>query len=56
MTMIHRITLLSIILTCVDSRRLAEASSSDDDEERQYVEEESRELAVDEWCKLSLNA
>jgi len=54
MTMIHRITLL-IILTCVDSRRLAGVSSSVDDMERQYVEEERRELAVDEWCKFHCN-
>ena len=52
MTMIHRITLLSIILTCVDSRRLSEVSNSLDDEERQYDDEERRDLAVDEWCKL----
>ena len=57
MTMIHtRITLLSIILTCVDSRRLAEVSSSVDDEERQYDDgEQRRELAVDEWCKFHCN-
>lgn len=50
--MIYRITLLSIILTCVDCRRLAEVNSSVDDEERHYDDEERRELAVDEWCKL----
>ena len=54
MTMIHRITLLSIILTCVDSRRLAEVNSSVDDEERQYDDEGRRELAIDEWCKFHL--
>ena len=55
MTMRHRITLLSIILTCVESRRLAEVDSSVDDEERQYDDEERRELAVDEWCKFHCN-